>query len=144
MKIASYLLPMMMAFMFMGASCSEATPDFVVPTPGAGNNGGNSGNNDNSGDNGNNGGQQQEPSSHCDPAFLGQTPMIIAYYTENSSSVPDPSGLTHINYAHGRFVDKETGDGGIWIEQPEKLKKVVKLKEQKPAQSQKYVSKHRS
>lgn len=59
--------------------------------------------------------------------------MIIAYYTENSSVIPDPACLTHINYAHGRFVDKETGDGGIWIEQPEKLQKVVELKKQKPS-----------
>jgi hypothetical protein len=129
MKITSCILTAMMAFMFMGASCSEKTPNFIVPGPGAGNGQVDNGGNSNNG--GNNGGQQEEPASLCDPAFLGQTPMIIAYYTENSSSVPDPSGLTHINYAHGRFVDKETGDGGIWIEQPEKLNKVVKLKEQK-------------
>ena len=43
---------MMMVFMFMGASCSEATPDFVVPAPGTGGNGENYGNNGNSGDNG--------------------------------------------------------------------------------------------
>ena len=125
-----------MAFMFMGASCSEKTPDYVVPVPGTGNgqtnNGGNSNNNGNNGGN-NGGGQQEESASLCDPAFLGQTPMIIAYYTENSSTVPDPSCLTHINYAHGRFDDKETGDGGIWIEQPEKLQKVVELKKQKPS-----------
>jgi chitinase len=30
-------------------------------------------------------------------------------------------------------VNKETGDGGIWIEQPEKLQKVVELKKQKPS-----------
>ena len=102
--------------MFMCASCSEATPDFVVPTPGTGNgqtnNGGNS--NNGNGDGSNDGGQQEQtPATLCKPEFLGQSPMIIAYYTENSSSVPDPACLTHINYAHGRFVDKETGDGGI-------------------------------
>lgn len=59
----------------------------------------------------------QVAASLCSPEYLGQTPMIIAYYTENSSAVPDPACLTHINYAHGRFVNKETGDGGsqaIW------------------------------
>ena len=119
MKIASSILAAMMAFMLMSVSCTDETPDFVVPGPGTGqtNNGGNSNNNDN----GNGGGQQEQtPASLCKPEFLGQTPMIIAYYTENSSTVPDPACLTHINYAHGRFVDKETGDGGIRIEQPEK------------------------
>ena len=49
--MTSWILTTMVAFMFMGASCSEMTPDFVVPTPGTGNSGGNSGNNG-----GNNGG----------------------------------------------------------------------------------------
>ena len=132
MKIASSFLTAMMAFVLMIASCTVETPNFVVPAPGTGNgqadNGtGNNGNDDNTG-------QPEVPTaSLCDPAFLGQSPMIIAYYTENSSVLPDPACLTHINYAHGRFVDKETGDGGIWIEQPEKLKKVVELKKQKPS-----------
>lgn len=132
MKIASSFLTAMMAFVLMIASCTDETPSFVVPGPGAGN--GQTDNGGGSGDSGENGGQQEVPAaSLCDPAFLGQTPMIIAYYTENSSAVPDPACLTHINYAHGRFVDKETGDGGIWIEQPEKLQKVVELKKQKPS-----------
>ncbi len=132
MKIASSFLTAMMAFVLMIASCTDETPSFVVPGPGAGN--GQTDNGGGSGDSGDNGGQQEVPAaSLCDPAFLGQTPMIIAYYTENSSAVPDPACLTHINYAHGRFVDKETGDGGIWIEQPEKLQKVVELKKQKPS-----------
>lgn len=132
MKIASSFLTAMMAFVLMIASCTVETPNFVVPAPGtgngqAGNGTGNNGNDDNTG-------QPEVPTaSLCDPAFLGQSPMIIAYYTENSSVLPDPACLTHINYAHGRFVDKETGDGGIWIEQPEKLKKVVELKKQKPS-----------
>ena len=134
MKIASCIFTAMAAFMLMSAACTDDTPNFVVPAPGTGNNqtnnGGGSGNNGN----GDNSGQPEGPAaSLCDPAYLGQAPMIIAYYTENSSAIPDPSCLTHINYAHGRFVDKETGDGGIWIEQPEKLEKVVKLKEQKPS-----------
>jgi chitinase len=134
MKIASYILTAMAAFMFMSAACTDETPNFVVPAPDTGNgqtnNGGGSGNNGN----GDNSGQPEVPAaSLCDPEFLGQSPMIIAYYTENSSVLPDPACLTHINYAHGRFVNKETGDGGIWIEQPEKLQKVVELKKQKPS-----------
>ena len=96
MKIASSFLTAMMAFVLMIASCTVETPNFVVPAPGTGNgqadNGtGNNGNDDNTG-------QPEVPTaSLCDPAFLGQSPMIIAYYTENSSVLPDPACLTHIN-----------------------------------------------
>ena len=116
---------------FLGASCSEDVPGFVVPTP------------DDNKDNTQTGNPKpgdgkddvtDEPVANlCDEEFLGQKPMIIAYYTENSSALPDPACLTHINYAHGRFVDKETGDGGIWIEKPELLEKVIALKQQKPS-----------
>lgn len=116
---------------FLGASCSEDAPGFVVPTP------------DDNKDNTQTGNPKpgdgkddvtDEPVANlCDEEFLGQKPMIIAYYTENSSALPDPACLTHINYAHGRFVDKETGDGGIWIEKPELLEKVIALKQQKPS-----------
>lgn len=131
MRLVSCVLTVMMGLLTVSVSCTDDTPDFVVSAPNSG--AGQSGNGGNSDGDAGNDGQQPESSSLCDPEFLGQTPMIIAYYTENSSSVPDPACLTHINYAHGRFVDKETGDGGIWIEQPEKLQKVVKLKEQKPS-----------
>lgn len=56
--------------------------------------------------------------------------MVVAYYTENSSELPDVSRVTHINYAHGRFVNPKTGDGGIRIEKTDLLKKVVNLKKQ--------------
>lgn len=116
---------------FLGASCSEDVPGFVVPTP--------DDNKDNTQtenpkpDDGKDDLTEESVANLCDEGFLGQKPMIIAYYTENSSALPDPSCLTHINYAHGRFVDKETGDGGIWIEKPELLEKVIALKQQKPS-----------
>lgn len=116
---------------FLGASCSEDVPGFVVPTP--------DDNKDNTQtenpkpDVGKDDLTEESVANLCDEEFLGQKPMIIAYYTENSSALPDPSCLTHINYAHGRFVDKETGDGGIWIEKPELLEKVIALKQQKPS-----------
>lgn len=113
--------------MLLACSCNGEEHGFIVPTPGPENGQGNNGNeeDDNQGN--------AAVASLCNPEDLGQTPMIIAYYTENSSTVPDPSCLTHINYAHGRFVNKETGDGGIWIEKPELLKKVIALKKQKPS-----------
>ena len=116
---------------FLVASCSEYLPGFVVPTP--------DDNKDNTQtenpkpDDGKDDLTEEPVANLCDEEFLGQKPMIIAYYTENSSALPDPSCLTHINYAHGRFVDKETGDGGIWIEKPELLEKVIALKQQKPS-----------
>ncbi|MCQ2184257.1 MAG: hypothetical protein MJY62_02475, partial [Bacteroidales bacterium] len=63
---------------------------------------------------------------------IGQTPMIIAYYTENSSVLPDPTLVTHINYAHGRFADPTNGDGGIVIAKPDLMKQVIALKAQNP------------
>lgn len=114
--------------MSLACSCKDDEHGFVVPTPDPDKE---QEKEENGGDQG---GENQTPevASLCNPEDLGQTPMIIAYYTENSSSLPDPSCLTHINYAHGRFVDKETGDGGIWIEKPELMQKVIALKEKKP------------
>lgn len=78
----------------------------------------------------------------CREDCLGQKPMVIAYYTENSSEVPDPNYVTHINFAHGRFVNTKTGEGGIVIGKANTstdnssyislLKKVLKLKETNP------------
>ena len=116
---------------FLSTSCSEDVPGFIVPPP--------DDNKDNTQTDNPKPDQDKddltgEPVANlCDEEFLGQKPMIIAYYTENSSALPDPACLTHINYAHGRFVDKETGDGGIWIEKPELLEKVIALKQQKPS-----------
>ncbi len=111
--------------MFFICSCGKEEQGLTVPYPNP--------NEEEKGDGNLDDNQHDSVASLCDPEHLGQTPMIIAYYTENSSSVPDPACLTHINYAHGRFVDKETGDGGIWIEEPEKMQKVIALKKQKPS-----------
>ena len=63
---------------------------------------------------------------------IGQTPIVLAYYTENSKELPDPTLLTHINYAHGRFKNPKTGDGGIEIADVDLMKKVIALKEKNP------------
>ena len=69
----------------------------------------------------------------CKEEYLGQKPMIVAYLTEyTSASSLDASCVTHINYAHGRFKNPKTGDGGIEIASPDLLKKVIDLKKQKP------------
>ena len=63
---------------------------------------------------------------------IGKTPIVLAYYTEYSTELPDVTLLTHINYAHGRFKNPKTGDGGIEIAEPSKLRDIVALKSKNP------------
>jgi len=63
---------------------------------------------------------------------IGKTPIVLAYYTEYSTTLPDVTLLTHINYAHGRFKNPRTGDGGIEIAEPSKLRNIVALKSKNP------------
>lgn len=89
-------------------------------------------------------GEQNPPADAklCRADCLGQKPMVIAYYTENSSEVPDANYVTHINFAHGRFVNTKTGEGGIVIGKANTstdnssyislLKKVLALKKTNP------------
>ncbi len=65
---------------------------------------------------------------------IGQTPIVLTYYTEYNEELPDPTILTHINYAHGRFKNPKTGDGGIVITESKKcpISKVIALKEKNP------------
>ena len=52
--------------------------------------------------------------------------MVIAYLTEyTDASTLDATHVTHINYAHGRFGNPKTGDGGIVISETSLLKKVL-------------------
>lgn len=64
---------------------------------------------------------------------IGQTPIILAYFTEYTEELPDVTRLTHINYAHGRFGNPKTGDGGIVITESKQapIKDVVALKKTK-------------
>lgn len=65
---------------------------------------------------------------------IGQTPIVLAYFTEYTEVLPEVSLLTHINYAHGRFKNPKTGDGGIVITESKQapISKVVALKSQNP------------
>ncbi|MBP5482757.1 MAG: hypothetical protein J6X99_00635 [Bacteroidales bacterium] len=111
------------------------TPPNTKPNSGTtnnGNNGNNNGNN-NGGDNGSSGNNQSgTDGTHC--TDIGQTPIVLAYFTEYSDAVPEASLLTHINYAHGRFKNPSTGDGGIVITESSKapISKVVALKSKNP------------
>lgn len=79
---------------------------------------------------GSGGGGGTTPGTLC--TDIGQTPVILAYYTENSSALPDVTLLTHINYAHGRFKNPSTGDGGIVISGTSLMKQVIALKSVNP------------
>lgn len=71
----------------------------------------------------------------CKAEYLGKSPRILAYMTEyTSASTLDATCLTHINYAHGRFKNPKTGDGGIVISEGSGglMTKVLALKEKKP------------
>ena len=107
------------------------TPPNTKPNSGNTNNGNNGGNN--SGNNGSSGNNQSgDTGTHC--TDIGQTPIVLAYFTEYSDAVPEASLITHINYAHGRFKNPKTGDGGIVITESSKapISKVVALKSKNP------------
>ena len=65
---------------------------------------------------------------------IGQTPIVLAYFTEYTETLPEVTLLTHINYAHGRFKNPKTGDGGIVITESSQapISKVVALKSVNP------------
>ena len=141
-RVIAYLLAAM-ALVFAAASCGN-DDGVVVPPPGPGNktavdegNGNGDGNGEGNGDGTgttDSGTETSATANLCKEEYLGQKPMIIAYLTEyTSASSLDASCLTHINYAHGRFKNPKTGDGGIVIAEPTLLKKVVALKEKKPS-----------
>ena len=85
---------------------------------------------------GNGGSEEGTPDTsdgtHC--TDIGQTPIVLAYFTEYTEVLPEVSLLTHINYAHGRFANPSTGDGGIVITESKKapIKDVVALKSVNP------------
>lgn len=55
--------------------------------------------------------------------------VIVAYVTSWSSVVPDPTHITHINYAFGHVTDSYAA---IRIDNEERLKQIVRLKQQHP------------
>ena len=56
--------------------------------------------------------------------------VIVAYVTSWTDKIPDPSVMTHINYAFAHVND--TFDG-VRVDNPERLKEIVALKEKNPA-----------
>ena len=132
-KLTLVLCSLMLAF----CACEKPNSGGVdVPPPPVDDNGGNGGNNNGGNDNNggdNNGGSGTETSGTlC--TDIGQTPIVLSYFTEYNEKLPDPTILTHINYAHGRFKNPSTGDGGIVVTESKQapISKVVALKEKNP------------
>ena len=117
-------------------SCTKSggsSTNLPAPPPSGGDNTGNGGGNEGGNENG--GGEENPPvddGTHC--TDIGQTPIVLAYFTEYTESLPEVTLLTHINYAHGRFANPSTGDGGIVITESKKapISKVVALKSVNP------------
>jgi chitinase len=123
-------------------SCEKPAQNIVIPLPnphsGSGSSGSGSGSGGGSGGTtpgGNTtpgGGTGTETGTLC--TDIGQKPIVLAYFTEWTERMPEATLLTHINYAHGRFKNPKTGDGGIVITESKQapLDKVVALKSVNP------------
>ena len=106
-------------------ACEKPTQKIVIPIPekptGQQGNNGNSGNNGNNDDNGGN--------PETTPASAPSETVIVGYAVYWESTLPDPTILTHVNYAFGHIEnDFET----LKVEKEARLKLVVALKKQNP------------
>ena len=139
MERLAHMAAALFLLLFLSTACSKPESGFVIPVPvpggssgsgnGSGSGGGNGGN---GGNGGSGGGQETPPSTLC--SGIGQTPVVLAYFTEYTETLPEVTLLTHINYAHGRFANPKTGDGGIVITESKKapISSVVALKSKNP------------
>ena len=55
--------------------------------------------------------------------------VVVAYVTSWTNEIPDPSVMTHINYAFGHVSDSFDG---VRIDNPERLRMIVGLKKKNP------------
>lgn len=138
-----------LAGLFLGlalavSSCEKPATSITIAPPNthpSSGSGSGSGNGNGSGS-GNGGGSGTGTGTGTDPGTnpgtlctdIGQTPIVLAYFTEYTEVLPEVKLLTHINYAHGRFKNPKTGDGGIVITESSKapISKVVALKSVNP------------
>ena len=141
-KIASHLARLAMCLTLCLFSCEKPENTLVIdkpdfkPNTGTGTgtgtgNGSGSGSGTGTGT-GTGAGTGTETGTLC--TDIGQKPIVLAYFTEYTETLPEVTLLTHINYAHGRFKNPKTGDGGIVITESSKapISKVVALKSVNP------------
>ena len=138
--IASFLFVLSLGAL----SCTKGTQGMVITPPSTkpgtgGSTGGGSGSGSGGGGTTGSGGGSTDTGTLC--TDIGQTPIVLAYFTEYTETLPDVTLLTHINYAHGRFGNPKTGDGGIVITESDKapIKDVVALKSKNPKLKATYV-----
>ena len=120
-----------------GGSSFEIGPPPPDDGSSTGGDGGNTGDGGDGDETGGGGTQAEDPTADDTPVLctdIGQTPIVLAYFTEYTGTLPEVTLLTHINYAHGRFHNPKTGDGGIDITESDKapIADVVALKSINP------------
>ena len=54
--------------------------------------------------------------------------VVVAYVTSWTDEIPDPSHMTHINYAFGHVNDSFNG---VRVDNPDRLRSIVALKKTK-------------
>ena len=74
--------------------------------------------------------QNKKHSPQIEPVENESKYVVLAYVTSWGTSVPDPTCLTHINYAFGHVTDDFKG---IRIDNESRLQTIAELREQKPA-----------
>ncbi len=64
-------------------------------------------------------------------AYAGKKadPVVVAYVTSWTQVMPDPTVMTHINYAFGHVNDQFNG---VRIDNEQRLRDIVALKKQQP------------
>ena len=63
-------------------------------------------------------------------SFASKTePVVVAYVTSWSKVMPDPTVMTHINYAFGHVNEQFNG---VRIDNEQRLRDIVALKKQQP------------
>ena len=128
MKKLLFSLPLLVSLLVF---CDKPAEKFVIPTPDkpSGQQGGNSGSGSGGeGGGGGTGGGGTETGTTPQPA--PSETVIVGYAVYWESTIPDPTLLTHLNYAFAHIKgDFETLD----IKKESRLKLMVALKKQKPS-----------
>ena len=127
-RISLRLTGLFLSLALAVVSCEKPANTLVIPVPPSKPDTGTGTGTGNGSGNGSGTGTGTDTGTLC--TDIGQTPIVLAYFTEYTEVLPEVTLLTHINYAHGRFKNPKTGDGGIVITESKQapISKVVALK----------------
>ena len=131
-RISLRLTGLFLSLALAVVSCEKPANTLVIPVPPSKPDTGTGTGTGNGSGNGSGTGTGTDTGTLC--TDIGQTPIVLAYFTEYTEVLPEVTLLTHINYAHGRFKNPKTGDGGIVITESKQapISKVVALKSVNP------------